>query len=124
MICISFTSSASTDPDPDQASFALMKTESSRCSPSALEKALCARTLDEDAVQIFESDDAILLHCHSAENNDQIFGFSDPDALVHVNILEPYKHNGIGCCCEHPGRDWPGGKLCAMIVTQLPQKKN
>ena len=109
MICISFTSSASTD--PDQASFALMKTESSRCSPSALEKAVCARTVDEDAVQIFESDDAILLHCHSAENNDQIFGFSDPDALVHVNILEPYKHNGIGCCCEHPGRDWTRRKI-------------
>ena len=123
MICLSFTSSASTN----QASIALMKTESRKCSPSALEKAVCART-DKEAVQIFESDDAILLHCHPVENDEQIFGFSNPGALVHVTILEPYKcirlvDKDIGCCCEHPGRDWTRRKILSNYGLTSTEKE-
>jgi hypothetical protein len=64
--------------------------------------------VNDDDIQIFESDDAVLLHCRSISTDEEIFGFSDGNAVVHVTKFEPCidSPNNNGCCCIHPRRDW------------------
>lgn len=103
MICIGFTSSSSTN----QVSLPLVQTGSTRYTSAELENAGRTLTKDEDAIQIFESDDAVLLHCRSIDNSQQIFGFSDAGELVHVtrhDVDNTIRTNT--CCCKHPRKDW------------------
>lgn len=115
-------------------------------SVSLLEDAVRARVeypdlndeFDSDPIQIFESDDAILLHCRatnpvsssggSVGGEMQTFGFFDKDSPVRASLIEPCneftfksKSHDDCCCCQHPRGTWHREKrkvnLCSMTLS-------
>lgn len=106
MLCVSFTSSSS----DHQSSCSLVQTcETYQVTGTTVEEAVRAHVHEENDVEIFESDDAALLHCRFVDNDEQsIFGVTDDNEMVHVTKLEPCidASREHGCCCDHPRRDW------------------
>jgi hypothetical protein len=101
---------------------------STNCSSTALEDSVSYLVEEKDAIEVFESDDAVLLHCRSNVDNDsQIFGFSTTVASVQVIKFEPNIDdvmNGMNqsCCCHHPRKDWRRKKFEVPTIT--PSTKN
>ena len=123
MICLGFTSSSSYS----QSSCSLVQTcDTSKVTATALEEAIRAHIDDEEEdIEIFESDDAVLLHCRLVDDDEQsILGMAGDNGVVHVTKLEPCidSFRAHECCCDHPRRDWTR-KTLEVNSSSSPAKK-